>query len=60
MTGGRVLNTNKMKKIVLTTITVFFLEAGLHAQNYALDLDGINDYVSTAIDADLQAMPCLL
>ena len=46
-----------MKKIVLTIIALFILEAGLLAQNYALDFDGTNDYVSTPIDADRQAMP---
>jgi hypothetical protein len=46
-----------MKKIVLTIIALFLLEAGLLAQNYALDFDGTNDYVSTPIDADRQAMP---
>jgi len=60
MTGGRVLNTNKMKKIVLTIIAIFFLKASLLAQGYTVHFDGTNDYISTPIDADLQAMPCLL
>jgi len=37
MTRGRVLNTNKMKKIVLTIIAIFFLEAGLLAQDQRMD-----------------------
>jgi len=57
MTRGRVLNTNKMKKIVLTIIAIFFLKASLLAQGYTVHFDGTNDYISTPIDADLQAMP---
>ena len=46
-----------LKYLSIITILILSSVMNLYAQNYALDLDGINDYVSTPIDADLQAMP---
>lgn len=46
-----------MNKTLLIYTFLFLLSNTAFAQNYALDFDGVNDYVSTPIDADLQAMP---
>jgi len=45
------------KKQLQILLLTFLVHAGVYGQSYALDFDGTNDYVTTPIDADLQAMP---
>jgi hypothetical protein len=45
------------KKQILLLLLFFAITSNSFAQNYALDFDGTNDYVSTQIDADRLVMP---
>ena len=46
-----------LKKQLQIILLVFLVHTGVYGQSYALDFDGSNDYVTTPIDVDLQAMP---
>ena len=46
-----------LKKELQILLLVFLIHTGVYGQSYALDFDGTNDYVTTPIDADLDAMP---
>jgi surface protein len=46
-----------LKKQLQILLLTFLVHTGIYGQSYALDFDGTNDYATTPIDADLQAMP---
>jgi hypothetical protein len=39
-----------MKKTILVTFVIFTLIKGMAQSNYAIELDGVNDYVSSSVD----------
>ena len=45
-----------MQKTIKTLAIIILSSVTLSAQNKVMNFDGVNDYVTTPIDADLQAI----